>query len=287
MNRKVVDWIWRVRGALPIAPDLSDDDAFDRLDSLFLQPGTSRERASGSLVFRKKDPAAQDKMAVFDAGALRVERGAAGSVLRYELTSRALLFCFLAPLLFLSFAQLTKELAKFEAHPAVTKKKPEVVRALNPVDKFLGAPAPEKPKAKVKADEEGVDDDEGGGKKPSPTPAYVFAGIFTALYLIGRALEARLVKTLFRRRLEGLNDQPSPAVAGDAPTSTPGWFERIGRSPSDQPPGERHRPDWQLGRLAAWPFSRLAGPAAPRSAADQRSGSVQPCQPGRADADAP
>jgi hypothetical protein len=64
---------------------------------------------------------------------------------------------------------------------------------LNPVDNFLGAPAPEKPKK----------DDAGGGhgKKASPTAAYVFAGIFAALYVIGRILEDRLIRTVFRKAL--------------------------------------------------------------------------------------
>ena len=64
---------------------------------------------------------------------------------------------------------------------------------MNPIDKALGAPAPEKPDKKKK------DDDD----KPSPTPAYVFAAIFAVLYVVGRILEDRLVKSLFRKRLAG------------------------------------------------------------------------------------
>jgi hypothetical protein len=67
----------------------------------------------------------------------------------------------------------------------------------NPIDKFLGAPAPEKPK---KGD---GDKAEGRDKKPSPTPAYVFAGMFATLYVVGRILEDRLVKALFKKRLLG------------------------------------------------------------------------------------
>jgi len=43
-------------------------DAFDRLDPLFRQTGTSHERTDDTLVFRKKDQAAQDKMSIFDGG---------------------------------------------------------------------------------------------------------------------------------------------------------------------------------------------------------------------------
>jgi hypothetical protein len=64
---------------------------------------------------------------------------------------------------------------------------------LNPIDEMLGAPKPENKK-----------DEEGGRRKrkPSATAAYVFAGIFAFLYVVGRFWEDRQVKLLFRRRLE-------------------------------------------------------------------------------------
>jgi hypothetical protein len=64
---------------------------------------------------------------------------------------------------------------------------------MNPIDKALGAPAPKKPGTEDKGDED--------KKKPTPTPAYVFAGIFAALYIVGRILEDRLIKSLFKKRL--------------------------------------------------------------------------------------
>lgn len=202
MNLRFIDWIWHVRGSLALAPELSNQDAFDRLDPLFRQTGTSHERTHDALIFTKKDQAAQDKMSVFDGGVLQIENGPAGSVLRYHLISRALLFCFLAPLLFLGIAEFTKTVIPkppSEASDASKKaaaKKAEV--PMNPIDKFLGAPAPEKP-------DKNKDGEEASGgkrsKKPSPTPAYVFAGIFAALYIIGRILEDRLIKSLFRKRL--------------------------------------------------------------------------------------
>lgn len=200
MNRRFIEWIWHVRGSVPLAPRQSADEAFDRLEPLFRQAGTNHERADDMLIFTKKDQAAQDKMSVFDAGVLHVEQGAAGSVLRYCLTSRALLFCFLAPLLFLGLAQLTIVASRYQKPPAESaekaKKDKDVELPMNPVDKALGAPAPEKPK-KDKKGEKGEDDKD----KLSPTPAYVFAGIFAALYVVGRILEARLVKGLFRKQL--------------------------------------------------------------------------------------
>lgn len=202
MNARFFDWIWHIRGSLTLAPEQSGDDAFDRLRPLFRETGTSHERTSDTLTFRKKDQAAQDKMSIFDGGVLRVERSGADAVLRYHLTSRALLFCFLAPLLFLAFGQLTVALGKFEkpaseAESSKQAKKAVAVPTLNPIDKALGAPEPEKPK------KDGADKAKEKDKKHSPTPAYVFAAIFATLYVVGRVLEDRLVKTLFKRRLFG------------------------------------------------------------------------------------
>lgn len=195
--RRFIDGIWHVEGCLPLAPGQSVDDALERLDPLFRQTGTTSDRAGDALTFRKKSQAAQDKMAVFDGGVLRIEQDAPGLMLRYRLASRALLFCFLAPLLFLAFAQATIVLGKFEqARTAAKGKKPEVKKppvVLNPIDKALGAPEPDPPKKKKKADED--------DKKPSPTPAYIFAGMFAALYVVGRVLEDRRIKALFRRHL--------------------------------------------------------------------------------------
>ena len=198
--------IWHVRGSVPLPDGMGSQDAFDRLDTLFRQTGTSHARSDDTLTFEKTDPAAQDKMSVFDRGTLRVERSAAGAVLRYDLGSRALLLCFLAPLMFLGIAQITKGLitheraraaAVSEAEKAAHKpKKPDKVQPLNPVDKFLGAPAPEDPKKKKKEEEKG------GKDKLSTTPPYVFAGIFAILYLVGRILEGWLIRSLFRKRLQ-------------------------------------------------------------------------------------
>ena len=210
MNLRFIDWIWHVRGSLSLAPGQSSDEAFDRLRPLFRETGTSHKWADGRLIFQKKDQAAQDKMSIFDGGTLQIDNSAAGSVLRYHLTSRALLFCFLAPLLFLSIAQLTivmskhqkpsTEAANTHGKASGAAKKPDAKDAavpMNPIDKALGAPAPEKP------GKDGEDKPGGRDKKPSPTPAYVFAAIFLTLYVVGRILEARLVKTLFKRRLLG------------------------------------------------------------------------------------
>jgi hypothetical protein len=209
MNLRFIDWIWNVRGGLALAPGQSSDDAFARLAPLFHETGTSHERVDDTLTFRKKNQAAQDKMSVFDSGVLQIESGTTGPVLRYALISRALLTCFLAPLLFLGIAQLTVALNKYEAAWAdaagkSAPKKPEVKKAdvpMNPIDKFLGAPAPEKSDKKDSKKDKDKDKDKGKDKKPSPTPAYVFAAIFATLYLVGRILEDRLIKGVFKKRL--------------------------------------------------------------------------------------
>ena len=203
MNSRFTDWIWHVRGSLALTPEQSNDDALGRLDPLFRQTGTTHQRTNDTLTFRKKNPAAQDRMSIFDGGVLQIKRDVAGSVLHYRLTSRALLFCFLAPLLFLGFAQLTIAVGKLQepsAEAAGESKKPDKKDAAlpqNPIDKALGAPAPEKPK------KDGDDKSEEDDDKPSPTAAYVFAAIFAALYVVGRILEDRLVKALFQKRLLG------------------------------------------------------------------------------------
>ncbi|EIZ77716.1 hypothetical protein WSK_3726 [Novosphingobium sp. Rr 2-17] len=208
MNLRFIDWIWHVRGSLPLAPQQSSEEAFAKLAPLFREVGTSHERASDTLTFRKKDQAAQDKMSVFDSGVLQIETTSVGSVLRYDLISRSLLFCFLAPLLFLGFAQLTIAMGNLEKSSAkaesaaekasdAAKKSAEkkAEMPMNPIDKALGAPPPEKPK------KDGADKEK--DKKHSPTAAYVFAAIFATLYVIGRFLEDRLIKTLFKKSLLG------------------------------------------------------------------------------------
>ena len=210
MNPRLIDWIWNIKGSLALPPRQSSDDAFERLDPLLRQTGTSLERTGDTLVFRKKNQAAQDKLSVFDAGVLQIEKGVAGPVLRYHLTSRTLLLCFLAPLLFLGLAQLTIAIGKLEKPPtdAVEKSERETAASedaaekyasmpMNPIDEFLGAPTPEKP------EKDGKDKDKEEDKKPSPTRAYVFAAIFAALYVVGRVLEDWLVRKRLKKRLLG------------------------------------------------------------------------------------
>jgi hypothetical protein len=202
VNLRFIDWIWHVRGRLPLAPGQGGEQAFERLIPLFGQAGTCHERTGDRLTFRKKDQAAQDRMSIFDGGTLHIEKDASGLALHYHLVSRALLLCCLAPLLFLAFAQLTVALARFDkppvetgAAPAEKARKQAALPPQNAIDKALGSPAPEKPKK----------DDDGKGaakKKHSPVSAYVFACIFAVLYISGRILESVMVRALFRKALQ-------------------------------------------------------------------------------------
>lgn len=204
MKVPVIDAIWRTRGALPLDPPLSADEVFARIDPLFQTPGTTYAVDGDTLTYAKRNPGAQDKLATFTRGRLQVEQRGQGAVLRYDLSSTALLLCFLAPLLFLAFAQLAVTVNAWEkADVAATaaaekakekdKDKPKPVRKLNPVDEFLGAPPPEDPdKKKDKKKDEG---------RHSPTRAYVLAGLFFAIYLVGRWLEPWLIRRRLRAAL--------------------------------------------------------------------------------------
>lgn len=198
-----IDMIWRVRGEVPVDPSLAPEDAFARLDPLLRSPGTTVAAEDNALTYAKHNPAAQDQLATFTRGRMWIERAGAGAVLRFDLFSHALLLCFLAPLLFLGFAQLAVtvnayEKASAEASEKAKSKKDEdkakPVKKLNPIDKFLGAPAPEDPNKKKDKKEE----DEG---RHSPEPGYFLAGLFAVLYLLGRWLEPWLVRRRLRAAL--------------------------------------------------------------------------------------
>ncbi|KUR70929.1 hypothetical protein AQZ52_12950 [Novosphingobium fuchskuhlense] len=206
---RLIAWIWHIRGEVPLPASLGADEAFDRLAPLFSHAGTTHARMGDVVSVSKKDQLAQDPLSVVDSGTLRIVPAGEGAVLRYHLVSRALLWCFLAPLLFLAVAQLTVFLGMLEKPKAAESAKKDAGKKdkkaeiqLNPVDKFLGAPAPEKPKDDKKdAKDKNKTDSEPEGF--SPTPAYVFAGIFAALWLLGRLLEPWLIRRLFNRTLRG------------------------------------------------------------------------------------
>ncbi|MBO9576602.1 MAG: hypothetical protein J7494_12770 [Sphingobium sp.] len=211
MNLRFINWIWRVRGTLPIEPTQSAGEAFGKLDDLFQEKNTTYRIEGDTLSFAKRKQHPQDKMSVFDGGTLQI----AGGVLRYDMMSRALLACFVAPLFFFAVGHVGVAVDKWRNPPAVVKAKAEAEKKrskikpedvpMNTIDHLLGAPKPEKKKKKGD-DGKGGNDEEGGKKsrKPSMTTAYVFMGIFFALWIFGRILEHRLIHFRFRDRLAGV-----------------------------------------------------------------------------------
>lgn len=232
MKLPYIERIWTVDGSLELDPPLLPAEAFERLDPLLDVQGTTYHIDGDTLTYSKDNPAAQDKMATFTKGTMRVESGLgqgglSSPRLTYTLKSPALLMCFLAPLLFLAIAQfmiLVNELESpvadaVEEMEEEAEEEEEVVRELHPLDVFLGAPAPEQP-GEEEESEEGRDG-EGAGEEEedkghSPTPAYVLAAIFAALYVVGRILEPWLMKRRFHNALYG----PAEAEEGAAAEPT-------------------------------------------------------------------
>lgn len=228
-----IDRIWRVTSSVELEAPLSVREAYERLAPLFDTAGTVVTVEGDALSYSKKNPAAQDKLATFTSGALLVEEGEGKTRLHYDVGSTALFLCFLAPLVFLAFGQFTVLVNELEK-PAVIKqmaekeKEKEEEKAagktvqLHWIDQMLGAPAPKKPgeededeKARKQARGEPGEDEEELDYNHSPKTSYAFAGIFLAIYLVGRVLEPYLLKRTFRAALNG----PSH---GSLPGSSPG-----------------------------------------------------------------
>lgn len=195
-------------------PAQSPADAFDRLDPLFRASGTSHRVQNGTLTFTKRGQLPQDPMSIFDHGTLRINNG----ILRYDMSSRALLACFLAPIAFFGMGHIGVALDKWRNPPEVVAAKAEAAKKrslikpedvpLHPIDQFLGAAKPEKKK----------DGEEIGkrNRKPSMTTAYVFMGIFFALWVLGRILENVLIHSRMRNLI----------APNRRPTRRRNWFGR-------------------------------------------------------------
>lgn len=208
-----IDWIWRARGVVELDPPRTPQSAFARLDPLL--DAASHEIDGDTLTYVKDNPAAQDKLATFSRGTLQVVEEGGTAKLRYDLFSPALLLCALAPLLFLAIAQATiviselESAAETEESDAEDEEDEEEPRPHNIVDQMLGAPPPESLEQKKQRMEEEEEEQEG---THSPTPAFVFAGLFFALFLVGRVLEPWLVRRTFRQVLntQAESSEPEP-----------------------------------------------------------------------------
>lgn len=213
VNLSFVDWIWRIKGRMPIDRADTPDQAFAKLEDLFIEKNTQYAVDGDTLTFTKKNALPQDKMSIFDSGTLQVTGGA----LRYDMMSRALLACFLAPLFFYALGYAGVAMDNWRNPPEVAKAKAEAAKKrslvkpedvpMHAVDKLLGAPSPEKKK----------DGEELGkrNRKPSMTTAYTYMGIFFALWIIGRILEHKLIHNRFRKKLMGENAAAVSRLAPD------------------------------------------------------------------------
>lgn len=217
MKLSWIDWIWRVKGKLPIQSARTPAQVFSRFEPLLEEKNTTYRVDGETLTFTKKNQLPQDKLAVFDSGTLRV----VGGELHYNLLSRALLACFLAPLFFFALGHIGVAMDKWRNPPEVVKAKAEAAKKrsrikaedvpMNPIDKFLGAPQPDK---KKKGEEIGK-----RNRKPSMKTAYAFMAIFFVFWIAGRILEDRLVRSRLRKSLAGEDAQASPW----AQANQPGW----------------------------------------------------------------
>ncbi len=109
MNLPIIDFLWRVRGSLPLDAALPSAEVFARLEGLFQVPGTNYEIDGDTLSFRKKDPLSQDKMSIYKSGRLSTMEGENGRTFVYDMQSPALMFCFCLPFFFLGVAWLLEE----------------------------------------------------------------------------------------------------------------------------------------------------------------------------------
>lgn len=206
-----IDRIWTTRGHVELDPPLGPAETFARLDPLLTAAGTEYRIDGDTLEYSKENPAAQDRLATFTKGTLQVVEDHRGARLNYRLTSPALLMVFLAPLLFLAFAQATivivelerptaEEKAEAERKKKEKEKEAEEPKPLNVVDQMLGAPAPETLEEKKQREKAEKKDEDA---RHSPRPAFVFAGMFAALYLFGRWFEPFLIRRRFRKAIDG------------------------------------------------------------------------------------
>lgn len=215
-----IDHIWRARGEVLLDELLTPEEAFRRLDPLFQTAGSAYAVEGDTLGYSKHNPAAQDKLATFTRGTLKLDRQNGRSRLLFDVSSTALLLCFLAPLLFLGFAQTMVALNAWEKAGAAAVEapekdkeadKPKVKQELHPLDKLLGAPEPDDPDKKKDEDK-----DKEKKEKFDPTRAYVLAGLFFVIYLVGRVLEPWLLKRTLRATL-AVKPEDAEAPAGTGP----------------------------------------------------------------------
>lgn len=219
----LLDRIWRTRGAVPLPPSLTPVEAFDRLTPLF-DPAESRiDRESASLAWRKPNPAAQDRLATFSSGILRLAERDGRPVLAYDAGSPALALVFAAPLLFLALGGANVGLGQIEAAMAEGSRSGEGATAGEEKEEEEEANDGEEQEAKGREDpaplhwfdtmlgvppgEPSYDKEEGdkGAQEDmhSPYNAFGIAALFALLYLFGRWHEPRKLRRVLHQAIEG------------------------------------------------------------------------------------
>jgi hypothetical protein len=68
VNLRYIDWIWHVRGSVPLPEGQTAGEALDRIEPVFDEVGTAHVRSDAALSFTKKNPASQDPLSVFERG---------------------------------------------------------------------------------------------------------------------------------------------------------------------------------------------------------------------------
>lgn len=201
MNLTYFEWIWCIKGKMPVEATEPPAQVLSKVESLLGANDTNYRIDGDTLTFTKKNAVPQDKLSVFDRGTLRVSNG----VFHYHLVSKALLACFFAPLFFFVLGHAGVAMDQWRNPPEVVKAKQEAAKKrslvkpedvpMSAIDKFLGAPTPEKKKTGEEIGKR--------NRKPSMETAYNWMGIFFALWIAGRILEHKLVHNLFRKKLAG------------------------------------------------------------------------------------
>lgn len=214
-----IDRIWRAASSIELDAQLSVREVFERLAPLFDTQGTEVAIDDNAMTYAKTNPGAQDKLATFTSGTLVITEEKATTRLSYDVGSTALFLCFLAPLAFLALGQFAIFLNEIERPVYLAEKaereaekeaEEDKVVELHWIDQMLGAPAPKQPGEEEASRREeargGEDRDDEGEGYHSPETAYAFAGIFAAIYLVGRVLEPYLLKRTFRSALASPQD---------------------------------------------------------------------------------
>ncbi len=195
-RKRLTDWIWHIHGSVPLDPGQSPTRR-STARSAVPHTGTARERNGDTLTFTSATRRRRTGWRCSAAHAV-IEAQAEGWSCAIG-SDKALLYCFLAPLLFLAFAQATVALGKLESPRSRprSRRRRKTPAPLNPIDKRSARRHPSNPRRRA-----GDDDKD---KKPSPTAAMSSPGSSPRSMRSGRVFEAR--------RVGRCSAQPAPRLS--------------------------------------------------------------------------